>query len=75
MGADNLDALFVRVFNPYARQWFYTDPAYLWFRDLFLELAADADCVTYNCTGGGILFGDHIEYVSIDEFMARTQAA
>lgn len=73
VGADNLDALYVRVFNPHARQWFYTDPAYLWFRDVFLELAADADCVTYNCTGGGILFGDHIEYVTVDDFIARSQ--
>jgi hypothetical protein len=74
VGPDNLDALYVRVFNPYAQKWFYTDPAYLWFRDVFLELAADADCTTYNCTGGGILFGEHIEYVSVEDFIARSQS-
>jgi hypothetical protein len=57
VGEDNLDALFPRIFNPHVGQWFYTDPAYLWFRDVFLQLAADASCTTYNCTGGGILFG------------------
>ncbi len=74
VGEDNLDALYVRIFNPYEQRWFYTDPAYLWFRNIFLELAADADCTTYNCTGGGILFGDPITYVTIDEFMARSKA-
>lgn len=72
VGAANLDALYVRIFNPHVRQWFYTDPAYLWFREIFLELAAAADCVTYNCTGGGILFGDHIEFTTVDDFIART---
>ena len=75
VGADNLDALYVRIFNPYEQKWFYTDPAYLWFRDIFRELAADADCTTYNCTGGGILFGDPIAYVTIDDFIARSKAA
>ena len=75
VGDDNLDALFVRIFNPYLQKWFYTDPAYLWFRNSFLQLVADADCTTYNCTGGGILFGDHIEFVSMDDFITRSQGS
>ena len=73
VGEDNLDALYVRIFNPHVGQWFYTDPAYLWFRTAFLELAADADCATYNCTGGGILFGEPVIVATIEDFIARSQ--
>lgn len=69
VGEEELDALFVRIFNPHVGAWFYTDPAYLWFRDVFLDLARDADCITYNCTGGGILFGDRVRFVSVAEFI------
>jgi len=72
VGEDNLDALFPRIFNPHVGQWFYTDPAYLWFRDVFLQLAADASCTTYNCTGGGILFGGAVRFTTIPDFMARS---
>jgi hypothetical protein len=68
VGEAELEALFVRIFNPHVGSWFYTDPAYLWFREVFLELARDADCETWNCTGGGILFGDSVHCSSIEEF-------
>jgi hypothetical protein len=69
VGEENLDQLYVRIFNPHLQKWFFTDPAYLWYRNVFLEMAADADCVTYNCTGGGILFGDAIRFVPLQEFL------
>ncbi|NQV57935.1 MAG: motility associated factor glycosyltransferase family protein [Rhodospirillales bacterium] len=69
VGQENLDSLFVRIFNPHLGEWFYTDPAYFWYREAFLELVQDADCKTYNCTEGGILFGDNIEVVRFDEFL------
>jgi hypothetical protein len=69
VGEENLDSLFARIFNPKLGQWFYTDPAYLWYRNVFLEMARDADCVTYNCTEGGILFGDGIEFVPLRDFL------
>lgn len=72
VGEEGLDSLFVRIFNPHVDKWFYTDPAYLWFRDVFLELAAQADCTTYNCTGGGILFGDPVRTMPIGEFLELT---
>jgi len=59
----------MRIFNPYLKKWFYTDPAYMWYRKTFLEMAADASCVTYNCTGGGILFGENIIFTSLDGFL------
>lgn len=72
VGEDQLDSIYIRIFNPHLQQWFYTDPAYLWYRNCFLEMAADADCVTYNCTEGGILFGDPIRFVDFGEFLTLT---
>tara|TARA_Y100001934_G_scaffold152917_1_gene183315 strand:- start:3728 stop:4816 length:1089 start_codon:yes stop_codon:yes gene_type:complete len=66
---EQLDTVFMRIFNPYLKKWFYTDPAYMWYRKTFLEMAADASCVTYNCTGGGILFGENIIFTSLDGFL------
>lgn len=64
-----LDAFFTRIYNPYTESWFFTDPAYLWYRDVFLEMAKDSDCATYNCTQGGILFGDNIEFIPLLQFL------
>jgi hypothetical protein len=70
VGQERLDSVFVRIHNPHVDRTFYTDPAYLWYRQCFLELAPDADCRTYNCTGGGVLFGDGIEFIGLDAFLA-----
>ena len=47
---------FIRVLNPHAGS-VVLRSGVLWFRDVFLEMARDADCETFNCTEGGILFG------------------
>jgi len=75
VGEERIDALFVRIFNPHVGSWFYTDPAYLWFREIFLQMVEDASCETWNCTGGGILFGERIRCASIEAFVStgRTQ--
>lgn len=69
VGAENLEKIFMRMLNPHTNQYFYTDPAYMWYRQAFLEMVADADCRTYNCTGGGILFGDHIDFRPLEDFL------
>jgi hypothetical protein len=71
VGADRLDDFFIRIYNPYVKKWFYTDPAYMWYRNAFLDMAKDADCSTYNCTGGGIVFGDAIEFTALDRFLDK----
>ena len=71
VGEENLDSLFVKIFNPNLGCYFYTDPAYLWYRQCFLELAGDADCKTYNCTGGGILFGNAVEFTDLERYLDR----
>jgi len=48
--------------------WF-SDPAYHWFREVFLEMAREADCQTFNCTEGGLLFGDGVITSTLDAFL------
>jgi hypothetical protein len=69
VGENKLDSLYIRIFNPHLEAWFYTDPAYMWYREAFLEMAADAECITYNCTEGGILFGGAIRFVPLRDFL------
>ena len=70
VGPDRLDEVFMRILNPYLGREFYTDPAYLWYRDAFVEMAQQAECKTFNCTGGGILFGPGIEWTTLPEFLS-----
>jgi hypothetical protein len=69
VGEENLDSIYMRLHNPHIDKWFYTDPAYMWYRECFLELAAESDCVTTNCTEGGILFGQNIQFLPLEEFL------
>lgn len=71
VGEENLDSIFMRILNPHLDRWFYTDPAYMWYRQCFLEMVEDSDCVTSNCTGGGILFGENVEFRPLDAFLAE----
>jgi hypothetical protein len=71
VGEDALDKMFIRVHNPYLDKWFFTDPAYYWYRESFLEMVAEGECHTYNCTQGGILFGDGIDFVPLANFLAE----
>ncbi len=73
VGEARLHEVFVRVTNPDDED-FYTDPAYLWYRNSFLEMAQSADCETHNCTGGGILFGKGIEWSSLGAFVKPKSA-
>lgn len=69
VGEENLGQVFIRLHNPHLNAWFYTDPAYMWYREAFLEMARDADFKTYNCTGGGILFGEPITFCPLTAFL------
>lgn len=71
VGKDRLDEIFIRQHNPHIDRWFYTDPAYYWYRQAFLEMVQDADCRTFNCTEGGILFGDGIDFVPLADFLGQ----
>ncbi len=69
-GEERLEEMYMHIYNPHLEQWFYTDPAYLWYRDCFLQMAEHARCATYNCTEGGILFGDPIHFTPLADFLA-----
>jgi hypothetical protein len=71
-GEDNAADAFINVPNPYTEEMWFTDPTYFWYRDMFLDMVRDADCTTYNCTQGGIVFGEGIEFISLDEFLNKT---
>jgi hypothetical protein len=75
VGADQLDKFFIPIFNPNLSVWFYTDPAYFWYRENFLEMVKDANCTTYNCTEGGILFGERIHFITLSDFLNRFATA
>ena len=69
-GKENLDDFFIKIYNPYLNKWFFTDPAYLWYKNAFLEIVVDGKCKTYNCTNGGILFGEGISFIHLTEYMS-----
>lgn len=62
---------FVKVYNPYLKETWYTDPAYYWYRENFLKLAKLTGSVTYNCTEGGILFGPGVKFVKLRHFLDK----
>jgi hypothetical protein len=68
MLGDAYEQAYVKTDNPFGETWM-CDPAYWWFRGVFLDMARDATCRTVNCTEGGILFGEPVEIATIEEFV------
>lgn len=66
---DRFREAFIHTENPVTREVWFSDPAYHWFRDVFLEMAGEADCETINCTEGGLLFGPGITTAPLDTFL------
>lgn len=71
VGEDRVAEVFSRIYNPHMGAWFVSDPAYQWYRECFLEMVAQGDCQTYNCTEGGILFGPNVIFCLLKEFLAQ----
>jgi Protein of unknown function DUF115 len=69
MLGDRYREAFIHTRNPSTGETWFSDPAYHWFRDVFLEMARDADCQTVNCTEGGLLFGPGITTAALDTFL------
>ena len=66
---------YIKVQNPYLGETWFSDPAYYWYRQNFLQMAREADCTTFNCTEGGILFGKPVQYVPLVEFLSSHGAS
>lgn len=71
VGEFRVSELFSRLYNPYIQAWFISDPAYQWYRECFLEMVADGECETFNCTEGGILFGPGITFCPLATFLTE----
>jgi Protein of unknown function DUF115 len=68
---DRFEEGYIRLESPFDRETWFTDPAYYWFREVFLEMAQETDSETVNCTEGGILHGARVPMVALDDFLAR----
>jgi hypothetical protein len=66
---DRLEEAYIRMPNPYLDETWYTDPTYYWYRRCFLDVVRQSGWTAYNCTEGGILFGDGIEWTSLEKFI------
>jgi hypothetical protein len=66
---DGFKDAFIHMENPALGETWFTDPAYYWYREVFLQMAGEAGCETYNCTEGGLLFGESIHTVPPEEFV------
>lgn len=66
---------YISVHNPYLDQTWFTDPPYYWYRQNLLQMVQEADCTTFNCTEGGILFGEGIEFISLADFITSHTTA
>lgn len=60
----------IKVYNPYLKNTWLTDPAYYWYSKSFIEMANIAPCKTYNCTEGGILFGRGVKFLPLSKALA-----
>jgi hypothetical protein len=61
---------YIQVHNPYLKETWYTDPAYYWYRQSFLQMARQANCRTFNCSEGGILFGRGVTFIPLSQFLS-----
>src|SRR5262249_33877332 len=71
---DRFTDAFIPLENPFLHETWFTDPAYYWFRDVFLGMAREAPCRTFNCTEGGVLFGDEVPMISLEAFLEAGDA-
>ncbi len=72
LGEENVTReLFPVIENPDSGEVYYTDPTYFWYRKNTLDLVANSGSTLYNCTGGGILFGEGIVSMSLQQFLAE----
>lgn len=59
----------IEIPHPSTGERWLTDPTYYWYRQCLLEIIAVSASETYNCTEGGILFGDGVTLASLKEFL------
>lgn len=60
----------VNIYNPHLEETWITDPGYYWYAQIFLQLVKMAPGKTHNCTEGGILFGEKIDFEKLSDVLA-----
>lgn len=68
-GKEGLEECFVDFTFPLTGELFYTDPTYYWYRRNFLDLVKRSAARTFNCTEGGVLFGEGVTCSTLDNFL------
>lgn len=68
---DRLEQAYIQVPNPHLDETWYTDPTYYWYRQCFLDVVHQSGWTAYNCTEGGTLFGEGIEWLPLDQFISQ----
>lgn len=64
----------IAIPNPHLGEAWLTDPTYDWYRQTFREMVKIAACRTYNCTEGGVIFGEGIHWTTLKDFLALWKA-
>lgn len=68
---EGLDPYFPQFTFPLTGETFYTDATYSWYRKNFLELLSLSRAITFNCTGGGVLFGENLPCITLQSFLEK----
>jgi hypothetical protein len=71
---ERLEEAYIQMPNPHLNETWYTDPTYYWYRRCFLQMVRQSGWTAYNCTEGGTLYGDGIEWVALDAFIESCSA-
>lgn len=72
--SEGLDPYFPKYTFPLTGEVFYTDATYSWYRKNFFELLSLSNARTFNCTGGGVLFGDRLSCITLQSFLETAEA-
>ena len=68
---DKAQEAFIEVFNPYTKEMWHTDPTFYWYRECFLKMIKELNAKVYNCSKGGIVFGENVINISLEEFLEK----
>ena len=66
---ERLEEAYIQMHNPHLDETWFTDPTYYWYRQCFLQMVQQSGWTGYNCTEGGTLFGEGIEWIALDQFI------
>lgn len=68
---DDFKNAFRQFKSPISGEDFYVDPTYAWYCQNLLDMIKANGAKLYNCSGGGVLFGDGVECISIEDFISK----